>query len=229
MQIQRLFAFKNPMKTIVYVDGFNLYYRALKKTNHKWLNLEALCKAVLPAHCDIVRINYYTARISGRIDPTSPRDQNSYLSALKTLPCVHTHYGSFQVKDKVMFLSQPLVFQPPFVTAPAPLPKFASVVKSEEKGSDVNLGVHLVRDAFTAAFEHAVVITNDTDLVEPIRIVVKDADLPLTLMTPVSKPAESLRQLATHVRHIDAHLGRSQFPDPVIDQNGKPIPKPVGW
>jgi len=38
-------------RTIVYIDGFNLYYRALKATPHKWLDLAALSKAVLPAGC----------------------------------------------------------------------------------------------------------------------------------------------------------------------------------
>jgi len=27
------------MRTIVYSDGFNLYYRALKGTSHKWLDV----------------------------------------------------------------------------------------------------------------------------------------------------------------------------------------------
>lgn len=217
------------MKTIVYVDGFNLYYRALKNTNHKWLDLLALCKAVLPPSCDIVGINFYTARISGRIDPTSPKDQHVYLKALMTIPGMQQHFGEFQVKNKDMYLAQPLVFKPPFTTPPDPLPQFARVVKSEEKGSDVNLGVHLVRDALLGRFEHAAVITNDTDLCEPLRIVVADANLPITLLTPVMKPAESLRRIATHVRHISGHLGTAQFPDPVIGADGQPIAKPAGW
>lgn len=35
----------------------------------------------------------------------------------------------------------------------------------EEKGSDVNLAAHLVKDAWRGLFESAVVISNDTDLV----------------------------------------------------------------
>lgn len=62
------------MRTIVYIDGFNLYYRALKGTAFKWLDLRALCEAVLPKDCNVETINFYTARISGRIDPTSPRN-----------------------------------------------------------------------------------------------------------------------------------------------------------
>lgn len=217
------------MKTIVYVDGFNLYYRALKGTNFKWLDLHKLCTTVLPAHCQITAINFYTARISGRIDPTSPKDQHAYLKALATLPGLTAHFGSFQVRDKMMFLSSPLAFQPRHATAPVPVPRFANVVKSEEKGSDVNLGVHLVRDALLGRFEHAAVITNDTDLAEPLRIVVQDAKLPLTLLSPVSKPAESLKRLATHVRHLQGHLGTAQFSDPVTAADGSKIPKPNGW
>ena len=50
------------MRTIVYVDGFNLYYRDLRKSRHKWLNLLALSQAALPKTCNIAAIHYYTAR-----------------------------------------------------------------------------------------------------------------------------------------------------------------------
>lgn len=217
------------MKTIVYIDGFNLYYRALKKTKFKWLNLQALCEAVLPKECEIVGINFYTARISGRIDPNSPRDQQVYLNALSTISTLSIHFGSFQVSDKPMFLSTPLEFQPKAHTQPVPTPRFAKVVKTEEKGSDVNLGVHLVRDALLGRFEHAAVITNDTDLCEPLRIVKDETHLPITLMTPVDKPAISLKAQATYVRHIKPYLGPSQFPDTVTMHDGQILTRPKGW
>lgn len=37
-----------PMATIVYVDGFNLYYGALRGSPYKWLDLEALSRRLLP-------------------------------------------------------------------------------------------------------------------------------------------------------------------------------------
>lgn len=103
------------------------------------------------------------------------------------------------------------------------------VVKTEEKGSDVNLGAHLVRDAFMSAFEHAVIVTNDTDLKEPLRLVVQEAKLPTTLLTPSNNPAKTLRDLASEVRHLGPYLGVSQFPDPVIGRDGKLIAKPKDW
>src|SRR5271165_304286 len=35
-------------RTIVYIDGFNLYYRALKGTAHKWLDIASMSAACLP-------------------------------------------------------------------------------------------------------------------------------------------------------------------------------------
>jgi hypothetical protein len=229
MKMQRPFAFRIlGMKTVVYIDGFNLYFRALKNSRHKWLNLNALCEAALPKDCDVVAINYYTARVTIRRNPTSQKDQNSYFNALKTLPNLHIHLGNFQAVKKWMFLVQPVELRPPSQVAPHPNPEFSRVVKTEEKGSDVNLGVHLVRDAFTGAFEHAVVITNDTDLKEPLRIVAQEAKLPITLLTPVGNPAEDLRRLVTHVRHLQPCLGVSQFSNPVIGPKGL-ITKPADW
>jgi len=229
MRMRRPFAFRmQTMRTVVYVDGFNLYYRALKNTRHKWLNLHALCEAALPKVCNVVAINYYTARVSGSRDPASPMDQNTYLNALGTLPNLRIHFGNFQVTNAWMHLAQPLQFWPPGAS-PFPVPESICVVKTEEKGSDVNLGAHLVRDAFAGAFEHAVIVTNDTDLKEPLRLAVQEANLPVTLLTPSNNPAKTLRELATHVRHLSPYLGVSQFPDPVIERDGKLIAKPADW
>lgn len=216
-------------RVIVYIDGFNLYYRALKGTPHKWLDIAALSAAVLPANCRIEAINYYTARVSGRVDPTAPRRQHAYLRALETLPKVAIHYGNFLATKKWAGLVQPPEFRPPCTLPSGSTPNVAYVWKTEEKGSDVNLGVHLVRDAFTDAFDEAAVLTNDTDLVEPIRIVTQEVGRPVTLLTPVSKPAGSLKRIASHVRHIDGYLGPCHLPNPVIGLNGKPIPKPTEW
>jgi hypothetical protein len=51
-----------PMKTFVYVDAFNLYYGAVKDTPYKWLDLQALCRVMLPQNT-VARIKYFTARV----------------------------------------------------------------------------------------------------------------------------------------------------------------------
>jgi hypothetical protein len=217
-------------RTIVYIDALNLYYRALRYTTHKWLNLEALAAASLPSACDVVAINYYYAPVSGRTDPDAPRRQNVYLRALKTLPLVSTFQGNFLANRVWAGLSKPIEFRPQYWFAFIyPRPAVARVWKTEEKGSDVNLGAHLVRDAFQRKFDTAAVLTNDTDLVEPIRIVVQECRLPVILLTPANQPATSLKRNATGVRHIGPYLGPSQFPDPVVNARGEQIHKPPSW
>lgn len=88
-------------RTFVYVDGFNLYYRALKGTPHKWLDILALVRNLLDADNDIQKIRYFTAPVSGKLDPGQPVRQDTYLRALRTLPCVEVHFGNFLTKQKV--------------------------------------------------------------------------------------------------------------------------------
>lgn len=104
----------------------------------------------------------------------------------------------------------------------------ANVHWMEEKGSDVNLACHLVNDAWAGRFEAAAVISNDTDLAEPIRIVTQELSKPVILLCPSQFGAsQHLQNVATSVRHIHYnHLKTSQFPDPIP---GTTIRKPMSW
>lgn len=104
------------------------------------------------------------------------------------------------------------------------------VLKYEEKGSDVNLGTHLVRDAFTNAFDVAVVLTNDSDLVEPIRITTSEAGKRVGLFAPVKFPNQSLINVSSFHLHIrTGHLARSQFSGQIKMPDGSVISKPPSW
>ena len=71
------------MRTYVYVDGFNLYYGAIKGSSWKWLDLVALFEKVLQSYHEILAVKYFTARVSGtRSDPSKPQRQDVYLRAL---------------------------------------------------------------------------------------------------------------------------------------------------
>ena len=86
------------MRTYVYVDGFNLYYGAVKGTPFRWLDLVELARQVLPAGHSIEKLKYFTARVSGASDSGAPARQQIYLNALRTLPEVEVHFGSFLAK-----------------------------------------------------------------------------------------------------------------------------------
>lgn len=220
------------MRTVLYVDGFNLYYRMLRsRPDCKWLDLVALARLLLPAPHDVTRVNYYTARLSARAhDPQAPARQAVYLRALRSKPEMVIHEGAFLTSEPWMPLARPVRAKPDGYVWNEPVPEVVKVRKSEEKGSDVNLAAHLVRDAFTDAFDVAAVITNDTNLVEPIRIAVHEAGKRVGLIIPVASPAASLTAVASFHLHLrPGHLTRSQFPDEVTDGGGNAVRRPAIW
>jgi len=81
------------VRTNVYVDGFNLFYGALRGTQFRWLDLEAFFDGLLPRN-QVQAIHYFTARVKPRPDdPDAHLRQQVYLRALGTLPRVQVHFG----------------------------------------------------------------------------------------------------------------------------------------
>ena len=67
------------MRTIVYVNGFNLYYRALKGTSWKWLDLPALFAKILQPHHEILTVKYFTEKVSATLpDRSKPQRQRKH-------------------------------------------------------------------------------------------------------------------------------------------------------
>ncbi len=207
------------MHTNVYIDAFNLYYGCLKGTPYKWLNLETFCHILLPKNT-IGQIKYYTARVSAwPNDPDKPTRQQAYLRALDTLSTVSIVYGTFLSHVVTMPLANP---QPGG-------PRFVQVTKTEEKGSDVNLATHLLHDAWHNKYDVAAVITNDSDLVEPIRIVRQDLGKIVGVLNPQRHPSFELRNNSDFFKQIrQSALTRSQFPPTLTDANGV-FHKPASW
>lgn len=219
-------------RTYVYVDGFNLYYRLLaKEPKLKWLNLKVLFQNILDDENEIARIRFFTAHISGRDDPDSPRRQQRYLAAIKSLPEIEVHYGNFLSSMKFARLKHAPEFKPPLSNQLAePWPRLVKIHKTEEKGSDVNLASHLLLDAFQSDFEVAAIVSNDSDLVEPLRIATKILGRTVGLITPVPSPSHKLVENASFVRHIArSDLSRSQFPDDVQLPDGRIVSRPDEW
>jgi uncharacterized LabA/DUF88 family protein len=85
----------------------------------------------------------------------------------------------------------------------------------EEKGSDVNLAVHLLNDAWNDAFGAAVVVSNDTDLITPIEMVTRERGKTVVIACPDRSRSASpkLAAVASSVRHIrPPMLAAAQFP-----------------
>jgi len=220
------------MDTTVYIDGFNLYYRLLKsRPGIKWVNPVSLARRILPKN-KITKVRYFTARVSGRLDPDAPHRQQLYLDALSTVLEVEVHYGTFlEVKKYAGLVKPQLDKNVPENRMPfRPWPDVAYVWKTEEKGSDVNLATYLLLDAFEGKYEVGAVLSNDSDLIEPIRITRLRLGKPVGLLSPVKNPHVELRQAATFLKHVTAaDAAASQFPNPVTLTDGRQVHKHPSW
>lgn len=210
----------------VYVDGFNFYYRLFKNEHrrypipprYKWLDLLHLSELLMPSY-KIDYIGYFTAYIRpNHNDPDQQVRQRAYIEALKTIPCVEVVPGNFlQVRKKGIPSKNP-------TSRPIEFDTF------EEKGSDVNLACRLVRDACQRTFDHALMISNDGDLAEAVRIVTQELSLPVTVCSPDVTVNNVLRKVATRADILDTKLlKRCQFPDILYNAAGVPISRPSAW
>ena len=209
------------VKTNVYVDGFNLYYRALRDTPFRWLDLRKLSEVLFPQDT-INQVCYFTALLDARpSDPSQPQRQQVYLRALATLPNLEVYCGTFRSRTKFRPLANPI----------AGMPGVVRVRDSEEKGSDVNLVTRLLVDGFNGRYEQAVVVSNDSDFTSAIRYVREGLRLRVTVVNPDRKikTHKDLRAAATYVKRLwKSHLRQSQFPDTLVDVHGT-INRPHSW
>lgn len=207
------------MKTNFYVDAFNLYYGCLKGTRDRWLDLDALFRVVFPKN-EINRIRYFTAIVEARPpDLRRPAHQQAYLRALRTIPSLSIHYGQYKTRAVRLPLARP----------PASGPKTARVLRTEEKGSDVNLASHLLLDAFRGDCATAIVVSNDADLKAPIEIAKDELGLSVGVLNPHPLKRRSLDLQPTFFKQLRrGPITASQFPPVLRDAHGE-IRKPSSW
>ena len=154
----------------VYIDGFNFYYAAFVDGTFgrwKWLDLVAFSRRLVPSH-HVDHVRYFTAQL--KPTPGSPRAhirQGIYLNALRAHPRLSVHLGTFSKHAVQMPLAPPpktgcedgvvyLASRDLDLDGDTAQPTKAFVVKTEEKGSDVNLATYLLRDGFKGLYDTAV-------------------------------------------------------------------------
>lgn len=206
-------------RTIIYIDGFNLYYGVLKQAPAlKWLDIEKFCRLLRP-HDDIQAIRYFSALVMG---PERPH-QIAYFKALATTPIVNVILGRFKHKN---------------ITCGAPACTHAGnrIFKmQEEKRTDVSIATYMMDDAYQDACDHLILFSGDSDLVPPVNMVrsrfpAKKITVYVPSRSAVRGAAVELRAACTVNRSLPlALLPKSQFPDHMPDGAGGTIDRPSVW
>ena len=220
-----------PLRTIAYIDGYNLYYSALTGSRFKWLDLRRFIERIImesapnPAF-ELVTVKFFTAPILGRYasDPASPERQRRYHNALKFAPSgptevINGYHASTIKKARLLETGE-----------------LERVEVLEEKQTDVNISLHMYRDAAYNRVNQIVLVSNDSDLAPALDIVKHDfPDIVRGVVLPSlnrsSRRSGQLDALAHWTRRqLKAEdLSRSQLPRSVLNRKGKPILKPDAW
>ncbi|WP_459869906.1 NYN domain-containing protein [Endothiovibrio diazotrophicus] len=220
------------MRTIVYVDGYNLFYSLLTKSPYKWLDLyrlfvDHILRSASP-DSRLVRVKYFTAPILGSLasDPRSEQRQAHYHRALRVGGQVEIIKG-FHSKATTtgVLLDEPARGR-------------VTVQVMEEKQTDVNIGLHMYRDAAQGACGQVVLCSNDADL-EPVLAMLRHdfpalrvgVVLPRSASHGGARRATRLERHAHWTRHVihREELAGSQFPDRIVDRRNRTIRRPEAW
>jgi uncharacterized LabA/DUF88 family protein len=198
-----------PVRTIVYIDGFNLYHAIddLGEPHLKWVDLWALSEKLLRGDQLLVGVKYFTAYATWRA--ASYRRHQRYIAALEARG-VSPIIGRFKAK---------------MVRCHARCRQ--TYVTHEEKETDVNIGVHLMADALKDRFDRALVISADTDLNSAValtrsEVVGKRIDL-------VAPPGRKGRNSAALFEVTKGKVRQSLLPAQVQRTDGRTINRPTEY
>ena len=206
-------------RAIVYIDGLNLYYGAVRDAPAlKWLDIDKLCRRLRP-HDDLRTIKYFSAPIVGSTRP----NQDMYLRALATLPSVQVVLGRFKDRNVKCGVSSCAYAGDKWFKIP------------EEKRTDVNIAVAMVDDAYQNACDHFVLISGDSDLVPGVatvrnRFPAKKITVYVPSRNPLRGAAVELRAAAHRHRDLPLNLlPHCQFLDSFPDGAGGILSRPAAW
>lgn len=199
-------------RVVAYVDGFNLYFGLLEAgfTNYKWLNLQSLIQNLLKPTQELVKVKYFTSRVSN--NPDKQKRQTLYIEALESVG-IQVFYGHYQ-KNKIECHHCGHAW-----------PTFS------EKMTDVNIATHLLMDAFQDQYDMAMLVSGDSDLVPPIKTIHKLFEKKRVFVAfPPRRHNNSVAIVARGSITIGRKkLGASQFDIEVKKADGYLIRKPKEW
>lgn len=201
------------MRVGAYIDGLNLYYGGRAhcgryKPGWRWLDLRLLCERLLAERRDwgdqkpsLHPVVYCTAFVDGQINEAGRRRQGAYVRAL------HAH-GSFDHLEEGKFVAwtrhgllatadsrhRPVIARSGWPVQvrdrrgrPVRDAQFmVSYLSSQEKGSDVNVATHLLKDVLNERVDAAIVISNDADLRLPLQLARQS--VPVGTVNPGNRP-----------------------------------------
>jgi uncharacterized LabA/DUF88 family protein len=194
-----------------FIDGFNLYH-ALDASGHhhlKWLDLRRLCTEFAPPPDQLLeKVYYFSAYATWR--PDAYARHRAFVAALEATG-VEPVMGVFKAKRATCRTCG------------------STWTHHEEKETDVNLALHLLRAAHLNCFDRALLISGDSDLAPAVRMVRQlyptktiriiapyGRDYSMDLVNAAGGPKNAKR-----MRYV--HVSRSLLPAQVLGPDGQVV------
>jgi uncharacterized LabA/DUF88 family protein len=198
-------------RVIVYIDGFNLYFGMTSSfPDIKWLDVVLLANNLLKSSQELIGVMYFTSMVSN--NPPKEQRQRAYISALET-SSVQIIYGHYKSKNKSCNRCGHMWNS------------------NEEKMTDVNIAIEMLKDAMEDKFDMAMLISGDSDLVPPIHAIhEKFPNKRVFVAFPPNRSNISVKSIAKGSLIIGRKkLKDSQFPDQIRLKSGFLLNKPTEW
>lgn len=201
-------------RVIVYIDGYNLDYgqRGAFGSKYRWLDLQVLSESFLRPGMDLVSVKYFTAITKSDIG--SRHRQSIYLKALRA----HCHrleifYGRFLSKHRRCSICG------------------AVYATFEEKKTDVNIACQILNDAHFDRYDCCYVVSGDSDLVPPIKIVKEHHPGKQVMIAhpPRRKSSELCKSADGWFFVNEQKLKRGQLPERVASARDGEMIRPAEW
>jgi hypothetical protein len=230
------------MKTIAYVDGYNLYQGLLRHSNYKWVDLVRLFEVILRKEdptLELAQVKFFTAQVKARFSRHGEQavtSQSRYHRALKALhgDRIDIHTGFFS-DERAMLIRH-------HGSRAVDLQDRIPVWRIEEKQTDVRLSLEMYRDAVRGDCQCAVICSSDSDLVPAAERVLADTKTRVGIVLPRHYTADTDKRRppnrsltvgigpswAREYIHED-ELKASLMPDRIGLPKKKPIDKPDYW
>jgi len=196
-------------RATAFIDGFNLYHAIddLRRDHLKWLNLKVLAQIFAPpSHFTLNQVLYFSAYATWK--PDSYRRHRTFVKALEVTGVIPI-MGNFKEKDEEC------------------LGCGRSWKRHEEKETDVNIALRILKGAYDDDYDLAVVFSADSDLVPALDMIRRPPlSKSIKLVTPSNhKNCASLVTAAggpdRHRRLRPIHIERCLLPATLTDPTGK--------
>lgn len=196
----------------VYIDGFNLYFGLMDAGfgSLRWLNVNLLALNILKPNQVLEKVIYFTSRVNG--NPDKLKRQTNYLEALE-VSNVEIIYGQYNFNTEECRKCGNIW----------PNPK--------EKMTDVNIATKLLADAFNDKYDMAILISGDSDLTPPIKVI--NSEFPskrVFVAFPPKRNSISLKKLAKGSMVLGRKtLKDSQLAETLVNRFGFTLKRPQRW